>query len=388
MIKFGIDIAIQNNPSWKNLNIGLITNNAATTATGISSRKTLIDNGFNIIKLFSPEHGLDTRGADGAFIDDGIDELTQLPIISLYGAKLAPNEHDLSDIDILLFDIPDVGVRFYTYLWTLSYALEACAKWNKKFILLDRPNPIGGSMHWVEGPMLSKNCSSYIGRWTIPIRHSCTLGELAIYFNNERNINTNLLVIACEGWNRNMLQPNWGLSFVPTSPAIQSFGAMQLYPGLCFLEATNLSEGRGTNLSFQAVAAPWLEVSVLIGLLRNMFRDELEFESISFISGEEKYKGEICNGLAFKVMATADFKPVFFGLILIKLIIDIHPRHFSWHRYCTHANPTGSKHLDKLLGIDNAEALFTLAFPQFLVAITKALKVDDWRSKVEGSLLY
>jgi uncharacterized protein YbbC (DUF1343 family) len=388
MIKFGVDILIADNPDWKHFNIGMVTNNAATTRDGIASRKAFLDKGFNIIKLFSPEHGLDAIGADGAFMDDGIDTLTQLPIISLYSTKLAPDEKDLSDIDILLFDIPDVGVRFYTYLWTLTYVLEAAARGNKKLIVLDRPNPIGGNMDWVEGPWLSENCSSFIGRWDLPIRHSCTLGELAIHFNKEKNINANLSVIACDGWHRNMLESNWGLPFIPTSPAIQSFGAMQLYPGLCFLEATNLSEGRGTNYSFQAVAAPWLEVQVLCGLLQNMFGDELAFENISFISGEEKHKGEICGGLAFKVLAAADFKPVFFGLVLIKLIKDIHPHHFNWHHYITNANPSGIKHLDKLTGIENAATIFELGFPQFLATITKALKVDGWRSKVEGSLLY
>jgi len=144
----------------------------------------LLDAGFNIVKLFSPEHGLDVKGVDGATIKDGVDALTRLPVISLYNEKLQPDENDLKDIDMVLFDIPDIGCRCYTYLWTMTYVLEACAAYNKKFIVLDRPNPVSGSLRFAEGPMLDEaHCSSFIGRWNIPLRHSCTLGELALYFN-------------------------------------------------------------------------------------------------------------------------------------------------------------------------------------------------------------
>jgi uncharacterized protein YbbC (DUF1343 family) len=388
MISFGIDILLKEDPVWKSQPMGMITNAAAFTNTGIPSRKALIDGGFNIRQLFSPEHGLDVQGADGAYIYDGIDSLTGLPIISLYGSKLSPAEDDLVNIDMILFDIPDVGVRFYTYLWTLSYALESCAKWNKKLVLLDRPNPIGGYLALAEGPMLDDACSSFIGRWNIPVRHSCTLGELAYYFQRKQNLLSNLLVIPCEGWHRNMLQPNWGNIFVPTSPAIQSFTAMQLYAGLCFLEATNVHEGRGTEFSFQSVSAPWLEIDILKGLLQNMFEEELTIETIHFVSGSVKYENQLCNGLRFMVKDAITFKPVFFGLTLIKLIKDIHPHFFTWDSYKTNANPTGSEHLDKLTGIKNAAVLFDLSLPSFLATITKATSIPAWKEEISDYLLY
>lgn len=201
----------------------MITNEAAQTRDGIASRKALVENGFHITRLFSPEHGLDIQGADGHAMSDGTDILTGLPVISLYGERLAPEATHLNDIDILLFDVPDVGSRFYTYLWTLTHVMEAAAKFQKPLILLDRPNPISGILELAEGPFLDEVNSSFIGRWEMPIRHSVTFGELALYFNKEKKMGVNLEVIPCKGWNREQFQPEWELPFVPTSPAIQSF---------------------------------------------------------------------------------------------------------------------------------------------------------------------
>ena len=246
-VLFGVDVLLQaDSVSWKNHRIGMITNEAATTKSMAPSRLALQKAGFNLTKLFSPEHGISATGADGAPMLNGIDELTDLPIISLYGQKLIPTAEDLADIDILLFDVPDVGVRFYTYLWTMSYLLETSATHSIKLVVLDRPNPISGNFELCEGPWLNDACSSFIGRWDMPIRHGCTLGELAQYYNSERKINAPLIIIACQHLDRAMFQVDWGLPFVPTSPAIQTASTTLLYPGLCFLEATNLSEGRST----------------------------------------------------------------------------------------------------------------------------------------------
>ena len=189
-VLFGADSFIKQAARFKNVRIGFVTNNAATTSKGVQSRIALVDAGFAITKLFSPEHGLTTKGKDGAYQNNTIDPYTHLPVVSLYGEHLMPSANDMNDIDIVLFDIPDVGCRFYTYLWTMTYVMETCALHNKPLIILDRPNPISGAIKKAEGPMLDeKNCSSFIGRWDIPIRHSCTLGELATYFSVSRKIN-------------------------------------------------------------------------------------------------------------------------------------------------------------------------------------------------------
>ena len=160
MIHFGIDVLLANHPSWKKDRMGLITNHAATTFDITPSREALLQQQFNLIKLFSPEHGLDVKGADGHEMKDGTDVLTGLPVISLYSTKLAPSKEDLADIDIVLFDIPDVGSRFYTYLWTMTNVMEACAQNKKKFVLLDRPNPISGNTELCEGPILDESQAS------------------------------------------------------------------------------------------------------------------------------------------------------------------------------------------------------------------------------------
>jgi uncharacterized protein YbbC (DUF1343 family) len=172
-MQFGIDIILQNEPNWKMERIGILTNDAAKTNSGIISRKALKEAGFNLIKIFSPEHGIQAMGVDGAFMENGMDEITGLSIISLYGEKLMPTADDLKDIDIMLFDIPDAGTRFYTYLWSMTYWIEAAAKYHKQVIILDRPNPLGGSLSMSEGPMLDASLTSFIGRFNMPIKHQC-----------------------------------------------------------------------------------------------------------------------------------------------------------------------------------------------------------------------
>ena len=388
MVYFGIDQLLLSNPSWKHQRIALVTNEAATTYNGIASRKALQDIGFNLVKLFSPEHGLSAKGADGEAIHDGIDELTDLPIISLYGTKLAPTAIDLSNVDLIIFDIPDVGVRFYTYLWTLTYVMESCAINKKKLVVLDRPNPLSGNMQLAEGPFLDDLSSSFIGRWSIPIRHSCTLGELARYFNATQHLQVDLEIIACSNWKRDFFEPDWKLPFVGTSPALQSYESILLYPALCFLEATNISEGRGTEEAFQIIGAPWLKHTAISMQLNNLLAEEIYSEPIAFLPVEAKYVGEQCNGIRIKVKNYKEFKPVYMGLLLLKLLKEMHPNNFKWNNYKTNVNPLGEKHLDKLIGIANSEALFELPFPTFLKTITKLTSPSNWESTIDNFLLY
>jgi uncharacterized protein YbbC (DUF1343 family) len=350
----------------------------------------LLRHEFNICKLFSPEHGLDVQGADGHAMKDGSDALTGLPITSLYSSKLAPSKEDLADIDMVLYDIPDVGARFYTYLWTMTYVMEACAVNQKKLVILDRPNPVSGNLELAEGPMLDESQASFIGRWAIPIRHSCTLGELALYFNATRNIKCDLEVIKCEGWERNDFQPGWSLRFIPTSPAIQSFESMLLYPGLCLLEATNISEGRGTDRSFCCAGAPWIKGEAIAGILNEMGLDDVNVTPFTFTPADSnsKYYQQVCGGVEMEVREPAFFQSVSYGLILIRLIKQMYPGLFEWRPYPTLVNPTGKQHLDKLLGIAGSEQLFELPLPKFIAEITRLTQCRDWKEEISGYLLY
>lgn len=388
MVQSGIDNLLQLQPSWKRARIGLVTNHAALTSNGEPVRIALLDQDFHLTVLFSPEHGLDVQGADGEAMIDGKDNLTGLSVISLYGDKLAPDAKDLAAIDVLLFDMPDVGARFYTYLWTLTHCMEACAKAHKTLVVLDRPNPISGNLHLVEGPMLDEtHCSSFIGRWSMPVRHSCTMGELARYFNAEKQLHLVLDVIGCTQWSREMHQPATGWTFTPTSPAIQDYQAMLFYPGTCLLEATNLHEGRATNNSFHSVAAPWLDIAWLKENIAKSYPQIICSEK-QFKSSTNKYTGDTCVGLSFEVSDTNNFLPVQFGLWLIKIIKD-HHQEIAWANYPTAVNPTGGGHLDRLLGIPNATELFELPFNDFMQQIkTQCTVAQQWSSRVKPWLLY
>lgn len=388
MLEYGIDHLIKLNPIWKHQRLALLTNEAATSFSGIPSRKILLDNGFQLKLLFSPEHGLDTKGADGKLMPDTVDQLTGLNVISLYGQKLAPDENDLIDIDIVLFDIPDIGARFYTYLWSLTYLMEVCAKLGKQLIVLDRPNPISGNLSLAEGPIIEASVSSFIGRWPIPVRHSCTLGELASYFNSKRNIGVKIEIIPCRNWDRDSFQPDWETAFVPTSPAIQHFDSMILYPGLCLLEATNISEGRGTDMAFRIAGAPWINGKVIANLFNQLGLEDIKAKPILFKPITGKYEGELCEGIEFSVKGLAYFQSVSNGLLLINLIKSMYPKQFKWSKYPTEVNPSGNNHLDKLLGLHNSETLFNLPLQQFLSAITKLTNAKDWKREINDYLLY
>jgi len=385
----GIDVLLADPPFWHKHKIALITNHAAKNKDGIPGRQALLQHQFNIQLLFSPEHGLHVKGADGAFIDDGIDPLTQLPIISLYGKKLQPSADDLKEIDYLLFDIPDVGARFYTYLWTLSYVLEASAAYQIPLIVADRPNPISGNISLSEGPMLYSDCASFIGRWPMPIRHSCTLGELANYFNQKLNLNAPLSVIKIVNYQRNSFQTDWGIPFIPTSPAIQTFESALCYGGLALLEATNISEGRSTPYAFTIAGAPWMDANATSNTFKQLSPNYVRTNTIDFTPTQGKFAYQQCHGVQLEIIDKEKYQPAFIGLLLIKIIKDLHPAHFAWENYVTNVNPSGVEHLDKLLGIKNAESLFDLPLTNFITEINTLLNVEKaWQQAIQPYLLY
>jgi uncharacterized protein YbbC (DUF1343 family) len=238
--------------------------------------------------------------------------------------------------------------------------------------------------------MLDEAQASFIGRWPIPIRHSCTLGELALYFNATRKINCELEVIKCEGWDRNDLQPDWSIRFIPTSPAIQSFQSMLLYPGLCLLEATNISEGRGTDRSFCLAGAPWINGKAIAGILNDMGLDDVNATPVTFTPNDpnSKFYNELCGGVELEVRQPAFFQSVSYGLILTRLIKQMYPQHFEWKPYPTLVNPTGKHHLDKLLGIADSEKIFELPLPKFIAEVTRLTQCRDWKTEVADYLLY
>jgi uncharacterized protein YbbC (DUF1343 family) len=332
--------------------VGLATNDAARTShdAELRTRTALQSAGVPLVRLFSPEHGISAGAPDGAAVPDATDPLTGLPVVSLYGARVAPPGESLADLDALLFDVPDVGARFYTYAWTLTHLIDACADAGIPIWVLDRPNPVGGGIDTVEGPVLEPAHFSFLGRHTLPIRHALTLGELALLWRGERRPDADVRVIRCEGWDRSRTWHRTGLPFVPTSPAISNADAALLYSGFAIFEATNVSIGRGSPLSFRAVGAPWLDTESLLERLAPRRLPGLQARADGFTPATGWHAGEHCHAVRFDVVEPDAVRPVAAGLACLADIVAVHRRDFAWRGYPTAANPSGAGHAERLLG--------------------------------------
>jgi uncharacterized protein YbbC (DUF1343 family) len=372
--------------------VGLVTNQAARLAgrPETPSRVALLAAGVPLVRLFSPEHGLSAMGEDGAPMIDAADPITGLPIVSLYGERFAPPDAALADLDLMLFDIPDVGARFYTYAWTLSHVLESCARTGTPLVVLDRPNPLGGAMASAEGPMLDEaRCASFIGRWAIPIRHSLTLGELAMHWALTRVRSAQVDAIACNGWARDALWPSLGLPWIATSPAMPSFASAILYPGTCLFEATTLSVGRGTEAPFQCIAAPWLDAAGVIAALPPALTAGVSLHAGSCTPGLGPWREDACPAVRVEVTDPSAVRPVALGLALLAAVIQLHPREFAWAAYPTAANPGGGDHFGRLVGQRGIqERLLDLHQPVRVEEIAQWTHVPAWEGMVREALLY
>jgi uncharacterized protein YbbC (DUF1343 family) len=377
----GIDSFLLQKENFGQLRMAFVTNNAATTSTGALSRVALLKNQFKLVRIFSPEHGITANGEDGVLQQNATDIITGLPVISLYSEKLGPADKDLLDVDLVLFDIPDVGCRFYTYLWTMTYVMEACAKNNKPFIVLDRPNPIGALLENAEGPMLDElHCSSFIGRWNIPLKHCCTLGEIALYFAATRLPSLQIDVVKAINYRRHHTALH-DFEFVPTSPAIRNIHTAMLYPGTGLWEGIQVNEGRGSDKPFEQLGAPWISEKELCTALQSRLQ-QVQVTPVHYTPWSGKYVNETCNGVAFRITKPNTFKAVSTGISILQTIIQRYPEKVKERLYITNANPTGEKHLDKLLGIVNA---FEKLKQQQSIDIDVA---DEWYHMMQPYLLY
>ncbi|HEX9074266.1 MAG TPA: DUF1343 domain-containing protein, partial [Anaerolineae bacterium] len=249
MIQTGLDVLITERLDLvRGRRVGLVTQPAAVRADLTHAVDALLGAGVRLTALFGPEHGWDGSAADGAAVDDAVDARTGLPVYSLYGETREPAAAMLANVDVLAFDMQDVGARFYTFISTLFHILRAAAKNDKAVVVLDRPNPINGAA--VEGPLVEPGLESFVGILPIPIRHGLTCGELARYIAGECKLRVDLTVVAMRGWKGTLWFDETGLPWVSPSPAMPHLATATVYPGMCLVEATNLSEGRGTALPF------------------------------------------------------------------------------------------------------------------------------------------
>ncbi len=251
-----------------------------------------------LVALFGPEHGIRGQEEAGERIESGVDEQTGLPIHSLYGRTLRPTPEMLEGVEVLVFDMQDVGARYYTYVSTMAYAMEAAGEHGIPFVVLDRPNPIRGDV--VQGNVLDPEYSTFVGLYPVPMRHGMTVGELARMFVGEFGIDVDLHVVPMDGWRRDMTFSDTGLPWVAPSPNIPTLESALAYPGTCLFEGTPLSVGRGTDLAFQWVGAPWLDGPALAEALNGYGFEGVGFEAVTFTptdAGDGKFEGEQVQGV-------------------------------------------------------------------------------------------
>jgi uncharacterized protein YbbC (DUF1343 family) len=321
--------------------LGLLCHAASVTSDGRHAIEVLRGLGAAVVRLFAPEHGLRGDAAAGAALADGIDSASGLPVVSLYGARTRPTREQLAGLDALVVDLQDAGVRFYSYAGTMIASLEAAADADVAAIVLDRPNPLGGLK--VDGPLADAPGRSLLDAAPGPLVHGLTLGEMARYVNARLPRPARLTVLAMQGWTRAMTWADTGRGWVPPSPNLRSAGAALAYPGTCLLEATNVSEGRGTESPFLTIGAPWLNPAILTGAVSaaGFGHEAARFTPRGSSSASlPKYEGLECRGLRLRVDGPRAAEPYRLGVGLL-LALRERPE-FRWR--------DGGATLDALVG--------------------------------------
>ncbi len=326
----GIDILLAERLDMlKGKRVGLVTNHTGVTGDGVHDSDALLGAKVNLVALFSPEHGLRGLAQAGEKVSSGVDSSTGLPVHSLYGATKQPTPEMLKDIDVLLFDLQDVGARFYTYPSTLMLVLRAATKAGISVIILDRPNPLGGEL--LDGPVLEPAFASFVGIFAMPIMHGMTMGELAKMFVAQERMKVDLTVIAMQGWHpEGPFDFSWPLPWIAPSPNMRTLQTAAVYPGTALFEGTNISEGRGTDRPFEQIGAPFIEGKQIAEKLNAAEIPGAHFEPISFTPTSSKFAGERCGGVMLTVTKRAIFHPVTTGVAMVKAVHDAYPDDFRF----------------------------------------------------------
>jgi uncharacterized protein YbbC (DUF1343 family)/CubicO group peptidase (beta-lactamase class C family) len=323
----GVDVmAAREFIGLKGKRVGLVTNHTGRTKTGVTTIDLLFGTpGVELVALYSPEHGI--RGAVDTTVGDSKDEKTGLPIFSLYGKTRKPTAETLAGVEVLVYDIQDIGARFYTYISTLGLLLEAAKENHIPVVVLDRPNPINGMS--VAGPIRDADFASFIAHHALPVRHGMTVGELAKLFNAERSIGAELTVIPCEGWRRADTYDRTGLEWVNPSPNMRSLTEALLYPGVGLLEASNLATGRGTDTPFERLGAPWIDDRAFARTLNELALPGVRFVPVRFTPKERQYSGLECKGVQILLTDWSTFEPVDLGVALAVTLRTLYPRQWE-----------------------------------------------------------
>ena len=379
VVRPGIEVFLADVPQEiRGKRVGLITNHAGIDRAGtadidlIAAHKDL-----KLVALFAAEHGIRGTAAAGERIADDRDPKTGLPIFSLYQTEdRGPTAAMLENVDVLVYDLPEVGGRTWTYVSTMALSMQAAAKKKIPFVVLDRPNPIGGEI--VEGALLNPAFKSFVGMYPIPARHGMTVGELATFFNKEFGIGINLIVARAANWRRSQWFTDTGLPWRNPSPNLRSPAALNNYPGTVYFEGTNLTEGRGTDRPFEQIGAPWLDAAAAVKAMHELQLLGIRFEatSVDVERGAAKFPGRTIPAIRFIITDREAYRPVRTALLLIDMIRRQHPQDFAW-----------GKSIDRLTGSDKVRlAIDGGTLPALLKQWDR--EAADFREKRKPFLLY
>ncbi len=384
----GLEVLINNPAPIKDRRWGLLANHAAVTSGLQPARSALAGSCRAPALLFAPEHGLEGVAQDMEGVDDGRDPLTGVPVRSLYGddvTTLSPSSADLQGLDAVVIDVPDIGSRYYTFAASMDGLMAACAKAGVEVVVLDRPNPLGGIRR--EGGMVRPGFESFVSQLPTPIRHGMTLGEIALLMHRERYSDLELTVVPCRGWRRAQLFDATGLPWVPPSPNMPTLDTALLYPGLCLVEATTLSEGRGTTRPFHLVGAPWVDAHRLFERLRALKLPGVGFRAAWFRPEFQKHAHQVCAGVELHITDREALEPLALGLHLIKAVHDLHPRDFSW-RSQAYEFVSDVPALDLLTGSPDAREIIETGAGLAPMLARWHDEVGLFEGSLEGVLLY
>ena len=329
----GIEVFLSDVPAaLRGKRIALITNHSAVDRAKVPDIDLIAAHkDFKLVALLAPEHGIRGTAPAGERIADDVDAKTGIPIYSLYTSEdRGPTPEMLKDVDAIVYDLQEVGGRTWTYVSTMALSMQAAARKGIPFVVLDRPNPIGGEI--VEGALLEPKFKSFVGMYPIPARHGMTVGELATMFNRQHAIGVNLIVIRAANWQRSQWLDDTGLPFVNPSPNLRSLAALTSYPGSVYFEGTNLTEGRGTDRPFEQIGASWLNAPDVARVMNEKKLPGIRFDAITMAVAPTaaKFKGQTIPALRFAITDARAYRPVRTALILIDEIRRQHPKEFAW----------------------------------------------------------
>ena len=346
MVRNGVDCIEQYDSLFRGRRLGLITSITGLTA-GFESTIRILHRKYGLSALFSPEHGVRGDVPPGEVVDTYTDPDTGAVVYSLYRSDSKHMTEEMLDaVDAVVYDMQDVGARYYTYLYTMLYALEDCARAGKEFIILDRMNPLGDR---VEGNVLKPGFESFVGGFPLAMRYGLTIGEFARMANDRLGLKAELRIVPVEGWKRDMLFPDTGRCWIPPSVGLPTFQAALLYPGLCFFEGTNLSEGRGTTFPFVEIGAPFVDAQKLAQAMQEKRLGGVAFTPAYFVPAASKFAGQACQGVHIHVTDIHSISPVEVG---ITLLLEIMERYGGEAYFLPPAREGGRQFIELLCGSD------------------------------------